>query len=154
MRLLSFALLWWLLAGGDARGWWLALPFVVAAARLARPGFAQRARVRPAGALRFAVYFLRASLAAGCDVAGRIVRPSLPIEPVFVRHVLQQPDGHPGRLLFLAAVSLVPGTLSTAVAGDVLLLHVLDRRLPISAALAELEERVAGVFTSGGRRHE
>jgi multicomponent Na+:H+ antiporter subunit E len=150
VRLFSLALLWWLLADGDVSGWWLALPFILAAAWLAGPLRPRRVRLRLAGLLRFAAYFLVASFAAGWDVASRIFRPSLPIEPAFLRHELRQPDGHPGRLLFLATVSLLPGTLSTSAEGDVLLIHVLDRRLPLASALTRLEERVAGVFAPQG----
>jgi multicomponent Na+:H+ antiporter subunit E len=145
-RTFVLALVWWSLAGESSTGWWIGAPLVLLAAWLARPRTATSLRLR--GALRFAAYFVRGSVAGGIDVARRVFQPSLPIAPVFVQYTLRYPEGHPARLLFVAAVSLLPGTLAASVDGACVTLHALDPQLATPEALAQLEEHAGGVFGS------
>jgi multicomponent Na+:H+ antiporter subunit E len=50
------------------------------------------------------------------------------------------------RNLFICTVSLLPGTLSTAIEGHKLLIHALDVGRPIEHELNMIENRVAAVF--------
>lgn len=150
MPVLALAALWWILAGDDPSSWWIGAPAVFATAWLLRPRGRAGVRVRPAGLAAFMVYFVRGSFAGGVDVAVRVARPSLPIDPAFVTHRLRHPEGHPARLLVVAALSLLPGTLAAALEHDVLIVHALDPRFASPAALAELEDRAGEVFAATG----
>jgi multicomponent Na+:H+ antiporter subunit E len=145
------AALWWILAGHDPSSWWIGAPAVAATAWFFRP-VRRAAALRPAGVAAFVAYFVRGSFAGGLDVAWRVARPSLPIDPAFVAHRLRHPEGHPARLLVVATLSLLPGTLAAAVEDDLLIVHALDPRFASPAALAELERRAGEVFAAGAGR--
>jgi multicomponent Na+:H+ antiporter subunit E len=150
LLLLPLCALWWILAGDDPASWWVGAPVVFATAWLLRPRGRAGVRVRPTGVAAFLVYFVRGSFAGGVDVALRVARPSLPIDPAFVTHRLRHPEGHPARLLAIAALSLLPGTLAAGVDEDLLIVHALDPRFASPTALAELEDRAGAVFAPAG----
>lgn len=141
---LLFAL-WMVLAAGDLSSLVIGVPFIAAGVAVARLRPAGPIRVRPGGALRFAIVFLGRCFVAGVDVAKRAFGPRGAIHPGFVEHRFAIPEGAP-RTLLANVVSLLPGTMSAAVDGDVLRLHVLDTRLDVARDMAALERLVAGVF--------
>jgi multicomponent Na+:H+ antiporter subunit E len=69
----------------------------------------------------------------------------MPLEPANVTYELRLPRMAP-RILFLNTVSLLPGTLSSELAEDQLVVHVLDCSQPVLQDLAILEERIADIF--------
>jgi multicomponent Na+:H+ antiporter subunit E len=135
-------LVWWLLNDAWLAGLAAALLAATCGALLA-PGLTYR--WRPLRLLGFVLFFIRESLRGGVDVAWRALHPQLPIAPGWVRHPLWLPAGQP-RTLFVALVSLVPGTLCAEVdvQAGVLHVHVLTRT--IDDGLAELQARVGTVF--------
>jgi multicomponent Na+:H+ antiporter subunit E len=140
----ALASLWWLLTGGAAASWTIGVPVAIAgaAAGLVR---VKRWRLRPLALLRFAGYFLRGSLQGGVDVARRVLAPGLPIEPELREWRSRLP--HPAaRVFFAEVVSLLPGTVAAELRGRRLILHVLDRRLPVGRDLDALERRIAELF--------
>jgi multicomponent Na+:H+ antiporter subunit E len=145
-RALVFALLWLVLTEGSGRYPALAAATVAAATlaslALLPPG---PARWRLAALARFVPYFLRQSLLGGLDVSRRAFHPGLPLSPAFLDWPLRLPAG-PARTFFVGVLNLLPGTASTAVAGDVVRVHVLDRHASVDATLATLEERVAALY--------
>jgi multicomponent Na+:H+ antiporter subunit E len=52
------------------------------------------------------------------------------------------------RNLFICTVSLLPGTLSTALEGHKLVVHALDVGRPVEHELNIIENRVAAVFVN------
>jgi multicomponent Na+:H+ antiporter subunit E len=146
IRTIAFALLWWVFAEGSLRYPLLAAGGIAAAVLaslwLVPPG---GPAWRLAGFARFVPFFLRESLLGGLDVARRAFDPRLPIEPGFIELPLRLPAGAP-RVFFVAVVSLLPGTLSTALEGSSLRVHVLDRRMGVDRTLRRLEERVAELY--------
>lgn len=145
-RLLGFALLWMVLTGGAADSW-SAGGLAVATAALASLALRPERpwRVRLGGALRFVPFFVRQSLRGGLDVTRRAFSPALPLDPVLVEHSLRLPPGT-ARLFLLNTVSLLPGTLSADLRGDLLLVHGLDASLPLVEDLRRLETLVAELF--------
>ncbi|HSM20712.1 MAG TPA: Na+/H+ antiporter subunit E [Rubrivivax sp.] len=144
VRTLCAMLLWWVLAGGSA--WAFGLPVValaVGASMALQP--TRRVHIRPLGLLRFLAFFALRSLHAGFDVARRAFSPGLPIAPAIVDHRLRLPVG-PTRVFLADTMSLLPGTLSTALDGDRLRLHVLDTGLPHEQELRTAEAAVAALF--------
>lgn len=144
MRLVLFALLWWILAAGDTASWTLGAPLVMVSATMSLV-LSKPTPWSAWGALGFAPFFLWRSLRAGVDVAWRACVPSLPIAPAILTYRLRLPPGR-ARLFMTAVVSLLPGTLSAEVVRHRLCVHVLDRRSDAVSDLARLEEKVAQMF--------
>jgi multicomponent Na+:H+ antiporter subunit E len=146
MRLVLFAGLWWVIAGGAAGSWLIGVP-AVAAAAWASVWLARGPRVRPSllGFLRFIPFFLWGSLLGGMDVALRTLSPTPRVDPVFARYRtrLTQPAA---RVFFANCASLLPGTLAANIDRDEIELHVLSRELDLGAELGRLERAVARIF--------
>jgi len=144
VRALCVTLLWWALA--DGAGWVFGVPVIalaVAASVVLQP--ARRVHLQPLGLLRFLAFFALRAPRAGFDVARRAFAPGPPIAPAIVEHRLWLPPG-PARVFLADTMSLLPGTLSAALAGDRLRLHVLDTGLPHERELRAAEAAVAGLF--------
>lgn len=141
-------LLWFVLTGGAVSSWIVGVPTVAAALVLA-PRVERLTlpwRLDLAGVLRFAIYFVRESVRGGIDVAGRVSAQRLRVAPGLIRYRWRLPADGPARALFALSVSLMPGTLVAAMREHEVLLHVLDTEAPVTEELAELEQRVAGLF--------
>ncbi|WP_235906683.1 Na+/H+ antiporter subunit E [Pseudomonas saliphila] len=143
---LLYVALWGLLAGG--KGWYIGIPCALAAAMLAcwlgNPVWTFRPRAVPG----FLLFFLRALVAGGWDVARRAVQPRMPLDPAWVSYPLTARDPR-SRLLLAAAVSLLPGTLAGAIEADHLALHVLDHTQPWLESVARLEQQLMHVLGEG-----
>lgn len=146
-RLLLFAVVWLILAGGAAESWIFGVPAILVAtwASLAlRPVPGPWLRWR--GLARFIPFFLWGSLRGGLDVALRVMGPRLRIDPGFHRFRLRL-RGRAARVVFLDTLSLLPGTLSAELTEeDALLVHVIDRQVDLGPRLLELEQRVGALF--------
>lgn len=141
-----FLLLWYALT--DGRGWafgMLAVAVAAATAAALSPGAQGRRRVSPAGLLQFGAHFLRRSLEGGIDVAWRALHPAMPLVPREEWRPLDLPAG-PGRTLFVAVVSLLPGTLVCEDAGGRVLIHSISTAP--QEKLDALEARVVRAFGS------
>lgn len=145
-RAALFGALWWLLTGGDGRGWGPGLAAVALA-------LAASWRLRPPAAGRFSImrlprflaFFLGMSLKSGLQVAAMALRPRLDLHPGMFALDLRLPE--PAARVFLAnTLNVLPGTLSSGLDGNRLLLHVLDRRQPIEREVRRAEARVAHLF--------
>lgn len=145
-RLVVFIVLWWVLSEGDPSSWLFGIPFALLASWASLKLTPERGwRIRPLGALRFAVYFAYHSVVGGIDVALRAMRPSMPIDPGFVRCPVRL-STESARVLLADTVSLLPGTLSSGFEGDTLVLHVLDCGLPVLEDVRRVEERIASAL--------
>ena len=140
------AAVWFGLNGGDLGSWLIGGPAVVAAAALGGVlGVHRRLRLRWRGILPFAAFFLRESVRGGWDVAWRVLHPSLPVNPGFIRFTSALPEG-PVRYLFANVVSLLPGTVASGFDGDQIIVHALDANSSVETALRTLEQRVGSLF--------
>jgi len=143
-RGLLFALVWWVLVGGEIASWWIGVPAVLLAAA------ASFALLSPVTVVwyelfRFVPFFLIRSLLGGLDVAWRALHPSMPISPHLIEYPIQLPSGLP--CVFMAnTVSLLPGTLSAELGSECLRVHVLNGRKDVLSELETLEQRVAALF--------
>ena len=143
----GFALLWLIAAEGRITDWPLAL--VAIGGATAASLWLLPAKVLPSisasGLASFLVWFIRQSLAGGIQVAWLALRPGPPLRPALIELPLQVPPGLP-RLLFTAALSLMPGTLGVRLHENHLLVHVLDREQALSDDAARLAERINRIF--------
>ncbi|MFO7759527.1 MAG: Na+/H+ antiporter subunit E [Roseovarius sp.] len=142
----GLALLWVGLAGPDPASWVIGGPVIAAATALsfAFPP-ARRVRVAPLGAIRFIGWFAAASLHGALDVAGRALAWRMPLAPGIRSYETDLPPGAP-RLVFVNAITLLPGTLSAGISGTRVEVHMLDTRVDLAAELAPLEARVRALF--------
>jgi multicomponent Na+:H+ antiporter subunit E len=97
------------------------------------------------GLPRFLGFFLWHSLLGGIDVARRALHPQMPLAPAFVDFPLRLQD-EAACVLLVNTINLLPGTVVAEFEEWRLLVHVLDRRLPILESLRTVEERVAILF--------
>lgn len=144
VRGLVLAAGWWIISEGDAAGLAFGVPMVALAlcASALLPSLPPP-RWSAIGLAGFVAAFLVGSLTGGIDVARRALSPRLSLAPVVIRYRLRLAT-EPGRHLFMLTLSLLPGTLSVALDGDVLELHVLfDRGDAVVLQLRKLETRVA-----------
>lgn len=146
VALLVLAVVWAVLTDFRTDAWVFGGPAVIAGSVLlallpASPGW----RLSPRGALGFALWFAVQSVRGAVDVAWRAVLPALPLRPGFRHHPLRLPHGAP-RVMFVNTITLLPGTLSAEIAGDEVIVHMLDTRADLDADLAALEARIAALF--------
>jgi multicomponent Na+:H+ antiporter subunit E len=103
---------------------------------------------RRAGAMAaFAGYFLSRSLLGGLDVAGRVLHPRLPLDTSESGYDLTL-RGDGARTLFVAVVSLLPGTLTADLVGQRVTVHSIAG--DPGSQLAALERHVARLFGETG----
>jgi multicomponent Na+:H+ antiporter subunit E len=100
--------------------------------------------------VRFALFFLRQSVLGGWDVARRVLERRPRIDPGYVDYETSLPTG-PARHFYIGVISLLPGTLTTDVQGDRIVVHTIDVEADTTAALAELEAQVARIFSDASR---
>jgi len=148
-RFALFLGLWVILAGGLS-----GLGFGLLAAALATWASARLMPGRvalgdPWAALRLLGGSAWQALLAGTDIARRAFDPRLPLQPGLFTHASALPEGMP-RDGFTALASLAPGALpaGTDEAG-LLVVHVLDTRLPVADDLAGTEALYARAGGAG-----
>jgi len=155
LPLLLCVLLWVVISKGNLSSWVVGLPCIV----IAVVAYQQlRVHGKPAIHVRllpgFSIWFLWHSLRGGIDVAWRALQPKVQLQPGFLHYRLTLPPG-PARLFLVNVVSLLPGTLSADIEGDVLLLHALDTSADITAEISEAESRITALYaTSESSTHE
>jgi multicomponent Na+:H+ antiporter subunit E len=145
-RGLLLTALWWALSGGDFSSPLLVAAVIAAANAVSIALIPPLVRWPLLGTIRFAGFFVRQSVLGGLDVARRAMHlRHPPLEPELVeRRLILRGDA--ARVFFTGCVSLLPGTLSAALDGGRLTIHVLDVRLPYERTLDLLERRVAELF--------
>ena len=150
-RIIIYTGTWWVLANGAADAWPVGIPAILAAIYidfiLFRP---ENTRWSMGGLIAFILFFLKSSIYSGMDVVRRTYDPRLPLDPAMIEYPLALTSSA-ARTLFICTVSLLPGTLSTAIEGHKLVIHALDVGRPVEHELNIIENRVASVFKHEGR---
>jgi len=98
----------------------------------------------PWGVLRFFPYFIITALRGGWDVARRVFFRTVHIDPDFItiEHAT-----NPQKTLILAwIISLLPGTASCVITEETIIVHVLDKKLPVTKEIQELQTRINAMF--------
>ncbi|QIK37350.1 Na+/H+ antiporter subunit E [Caldichromatium japonicum] len=148
LRLGLFAGVWVVIAGTDPASWLIGISAVIAASLASwrlRPEGAGQPHLGPA--LAFIPFFFWSSLKGGVDVAWRVLQPQMRIAPGLHPYRLRLINPSE-RVLLLASISLLPGTLSADLEGDTLILHALDASDPnaLEFEIAHLERRIGSLF--------
>ena len=100
--------------------------------------------ISPLGVVRFVPYFLITALRGGWDVARRVFFRTVPTDPDFItiKH-----DRDPRKTLILVwVISLLPGTASSGITEESIVVHVLDKKLPVTEEIMELQNRINEIF--------
>ncbi|MFW6380366.1 MAG: Na+/H+ antiporter subunit E [Halorhodospira sp.] len=140
----AMGVLWLALTGGDPGGVLGALSVLAATAVAITLAPKRTPRRRLLAGIRLLGFFLVRSLLGALDIGYRALHPRMPLDPAWLNHPLALPEGEP-RAVFLAAVSLLPGTLAADLRGTTLVVHAL-----VPGAVEEvraLEARVARVYS-------
>lgn len=146
LRGLVLYLVWWVLTEGDTSGLFSGLVVTVLVTLISLRLFpVSRYHVHPVGTVRFALHFLLRSIAAGVDVAGRLLKPRLAINPGYRRFTTSLPENGP-RWLLANTLSLTPGTISANLKDNCLELHCLDINAVSEEDFRDTEARVASMF--------
>lgn len=150
---LFFALVWLVLVGDDPGSWILGGPAVLLAVIVSRAlGRGGTGSVSLLGALYFGPYFLVQSTVSGLDVLRRTFALKPNINPGLISYKTSLPEE--GSRVFLAnTISLMPGTLSVDLRGEIIDVHALDMDLPVQEGIRKLEVRISRLFSldSAGR---
>lgn len=145
-RLGLLAILWLIFCGGDLGSWPFGLPAILLATGLhLKLAGGQSPRLRPLILARFVPFFVVRSLVSGIDVMVRVFHPRLPIDPALVEYPLSI-DHDSGRILLANCITLLPGTISARLSQDAIVVHTLDKGLPIVATIYDLEERIKKLY--------
>lgn len=75
--------------------------------------------------IRFIFVFLRELLKSAIDVAGRVLSPSLPINPGIVK-VRTRLKSKLGRIVLANSITLTPGTMTVETDGEFFYIHWID----------------------------
>ncbi len=146
VRVLVLSILWVVLSGNDVKSWIVGAPAVLLAvcwSFILAP--ASYWPLSFGGACRFIPFFLGKSFHSGIDVMRRTFSPVMPVNPGLVDYATFLPDGPP-RILFANTISLLPGTLSVDLQGNVVIIHTIDKNQPIWTNIHNLEWHVAALF--------
>ena len=154
VKLLVLAVIWGMLTDWRLDAWVFGAPAILVGAAIIlvlpnRAGW----RLSLAGAAGFAVWFAVQSVRGAVDVSIRAFSPRMPLLPGFRRFPLTLPGGAP-LVMFVNCITLLPGTLSAEIEGDVLVVHMLDTRADLKAELSALEARIAALFALTHRNGE
>ena len=146
LRFVVLAAGWMALVGGQQYGdRWFVIVFLVATTLISiytvPPG---QWKLRPLGVVQFFPYFIIMALSGGWDVARRVFYRTIPIDPDFITI---EHDGDSRKTLILAwVISLLPGTASSVITENTIVVHVLDKNLPVTEEIQELQNRVNKMF--------
>ena len=143
-RAALYSIMWWALTDGAAGSWWIGVP-AVACAVIVSVALLQQAGIVWREVVGFVPFFLWHSLKGGVDVARRVFHPRMPIAPELIEYPLRLPPGLP-QVTLINITSLLPGTLSAEIEGQVLKVHVLDSRGDFLLELKALERRVGRMW--------
>lgn len=138
--------LWLVLAGWSRSDALAGIPAAALAAWASVVLLPPTVRLKPIRVVRYAAVFIWQSVAAGVDVARRVLRPDMSLHPGIVKVAPRFPAGS-ARLLFRGLASLQPGSLACGVDDEGnLLFHCLDTREDVVGALSQAQDEFAELW--------
>lgn len=146
IRIVLFAFIWWILTAGKSDSWIVGVPTVIISVFVSMALKNQfRNHWRVLGIMEFIVFFAKASVRGGIDVARRVFHPRLPLNPDLVDYRLTIAN-QSARILLTNIISLLPGTLSVELQDKQIKVHVLDANQDVKSELHAVESAVGSLF--------
>lgn len=145
-RWIIFAVLWWSLTHGEMNQWPLSVFFITASSFLSILLIPIQ-HFSAKGLLKFIPFFFHLSVLGGIDVAGRALKPSMPLQSGLINYHLQMQNSA-AKVTFVWAVSLLPGTAAINLNGQNLRIHVLDKTFSHEKHLTKLAEHIKCIFNN------
>jgi multicomponent Na+:H+ antiporter subunit E len=140
-------LVWLGLNGSDLASWLVGAPaLLVASLVVTRFPHHRPLALRWTRLPRFALFFVHQSVLGGWDVARRVLERHPRVKPGYVDYETSLPGG-PARHFYIGVISLLPGTLTTDVEGDRIVVHTIDVDSDPRGAIGELEAQVSRIFS-------
>jgi multicomponent Na+:H+ antiporter subunit E len=141
----ALAVLWAGFHWYDPASWMVGIPtaLIGGALTLFLPATAPL-RLSPLGGLRFATFAVIGIIRGAVDVSRRSLSPQT-LQPGCIPWRTYLPQGRPRRL-FAVAITMLPGTLTARIEGDMLTIHALDLTDATHAELKSLEAHVAELY--------
>ncbi|MFP4065772.1 MAG: Na+/H+ antiporter subunit E [Bacteroidales bacterium] len=102
--------------------------------------------ISPLGIIRFFPYFIITAIRGGWDVARRVFFRHVPVDPAFV--TIEHGRDPRKTLILVWVISLLPGTASTVLNEETIIVHVLDKKLPVDQEVRELKKRIDKMFVN------
>ncbi len=144
LRLILFSLVWWSLSGGTLASWIIGAPAVFCAL-IASVVLTPSVNFVWWRLVTFIPFFLWQSLKGGIEVALVALRPTMPLSPKLIDYPIQLPLGM-AQVAMINITSLLPGTLSAELNGNILTVHVFDSQSDYLGGLQALEQRLSRIF--------
>lgn len=145
-RIIILSLLWLTVTSGSWQSWILGIPAVFVAAFTSKNLASNFSYTFSIIALvKFIAFFLIESFKGGFDVALRVLKPTLNIQPNYIPYQTTLPGGLP-RTLLSSSISLLPGTLTADTNGDKILIHSLTDSKKIKDEIAVCEQYILEIF--------
>lgn len=91
--------------------------------------------------LTYGPWLIWAIVKANLDVAGRILKPGLPISPQLIRVKASQKSDL-GKVIYANSITLTPGTVSVDVDGGEILVHAISREAAADVETGDMDRRV------------
>ncbi|PRY22104.1 multicomponent Na+:H+ antiporter subunit E [Aliiruegeria haliotis] len=136
---------WAVLHWDDPASWVIGLPTAVAgAAASTLLPVSNSPRISFTGALRLSAFAITGVLRGAVDVSLLSLRPGRLNQGCLTLRT-RLPEGRPRRL-FALTITLLPGTLTVRLDGEMLVVHALDCGEAVQGDLDALEHRIAGLF--------
>jgi multicomponent Na+:H+ antiporter subunit E len=143
-RTLFFAIIWLTLVEGNLNSWVVGALAILACSlisiKLIPPLSLKLSALMP-----FFGFFLWRSLLGGIDVAKRVLRKTLLIDPEIIYFQIEFNNEY-ASALFINTVNLLPGTLVIDSNNNLLEIHVLDKNMNNVAELKDIELRILRLF--------
>ncbi len=137
--------LWKVCTGYDPESWILGIPAAALFTYFVIKGAGDGPRIHLRALPGFTAYFLLQSFRTGMDVARHALLTGQHVNPGFTQYRSRLPEGSP-RAVFANMISLLPGTLSWSLTGDMHKIHMLEGNPLAYEELAELEARVGRLY--------
>ncbi len=148
LRLLLFALLWWILTQGEPASWWWGLPVVFWVAWMPPIYASPPWRWHLLPAMRLLPRFLLLSARGGWEVALLAAKPHSVLNTRLVDYTWCCLPAGPARVFMASLINLIPGTLTLRFLPDqdCLHVHILNYRPATLTSLQRLEVAIADLY--------
>jgi multicomponent Na+:H+ antiporter subunit E len=92
--------------------------------------------------LTYGPWLVWAIIKANLDVAGRILKPGVPISPQLIKVKAHQKTDL-GRVIYANSITLTPGTVSVDVDGEDFLVHAISKEAAADVEAGDMDQRVS-----------